>query len=92
MFWPNGKLKIETHLDQPFTNNSWAYISAEYKIENFPLRFENGIGANPFYVEGAYKTWYPNGQKSIDATYKRGALNGEFKLWYANGNLAISVN
>jgi len=87
MFWPSGKLKIETHLDQPFTNNSWAYISAKYKIENFPLRFENGIGANLFYVEGAYKTWYPNGQKSIDATFKRGQLNGEFKLWYANGNI-----
>lgn len=87
MFWPNGKLKIETHLDQPFTNNSWAYISDGNEIENFPLRFENGIGANLFYVEGAYNTWNENGQKLIDATFKKGKLNGEFKLWYDNGNL-----
>ena len=87
MFWPNGKLKIETHLDQPFTNNSWVYISAGYEIKDFPLRFENGIGTNLFHVEGTYKTWYPNGQKSIEVTFKRGKLNGEFKLWYDNGNL-----
>jgi uncharacterized protein len=90
MFWPNGKLKIETHLDQPFTNNSWAYISDGYDINNFPLRFENGIGGNPFYIQGAYNTWDANGEKSIDATFKKGKLNGEFKLWYGNGKLKTS--
>ncbi len=35
--------------------------------------------------EGLYQTWYKNGQKFIECTYKEGKLDGICKIWHSNG-------
>lgn len=40
-----------------------------------------------YYCDGQYSSWYNNGQRSGQAMYKDGQLNGMKKVWDVNGTL-----
>ncbi len=50
----------------------------------YPSKKIKSISNNP---DGLYTSWYENGQKEIEATYKNGYILGERKIWFPNGKL-----
>lgn len=48
----------------------------------------------PFYksISGTLVLWYPNGQKSLEGTFKSGIADGVWKTWYGNGNMRTEVS
>ena len=37
-------------------------------------------------LKGGIRTWYDNGQKEYEITYKDGKFDGLYTWWYRNGN------
>ena len=67
-------------------------------FDYYGLKFSEGCVAStlfpPFYksISGEFTLWYPNGQKSLEGTFKNGLPEGIWKTWYNEGSQRTQVS